>query len=152
MQQTTTINVRIVVDGGASKREPGNGGLVHKVGLARPSDGDTVRDMPVDEFDSTAVTAELPPVEAGRVGGDPGVISGRARPVVLSEMEHVLIGKADDSSVHREWLRATDRGDVDGDRPWRRSLASLIAHGAVVIILAIPAMLIVVFGLAVATR
>lgn len=136
--------------------------------MARSSGRVIVRDMPVDEFDSTAVTEELPPVEAGRVGGDPDAFSGRARPVVLSGSELAMIGEADDPGSYREWLRATDSGDGQGDGEGpligpggpllalpdqrRPSLASLIAHGAVVVILAVPAMLIVAFGIAVAAR
>lgn len=134
--------------------------------MARSFGRDIVRGMPVDEFDSTAVTEELPPLEARRVGSDPGVFSGRARPVVMSDLELALIDETDDPNAYREWLRATDRGDVEGDgdgpvigqssQPLpderRPSLPSFIAHGAVVVILAVPAMLIVAFGIAVAAR
>jgi hypothetical protein len=129
---------------------------------------DIVPDMPVDEHDSTAVTEELPPLEAGRVGRDPGVFSGRARPVVLSDMERALIDEADDPRDFRARLRATDRGDLGGDgqgpaigpggQPLallderRPPLVSLIAHGAIVLVLAIPAMLMVALGIAVAAR
>jgi hypothetical protein len=124
--------------------------------------------MPVDEHDSTAVTEELPSVEAGRVRTDRGVFSGRARPVVLSGLELALIDGADDPSAFREWLRATDRGGVgpagmdpvigpDGQPlaltgEGRLSLASLIVHVVVVVILAVPTMLIVAVGIAVAAR
>jgi hypothetical protein len=107
-------------------------------------------------------TAELPPLDAGRVPPDREVFSGRARPVVLSDLELALIDEADDRSVHREWLRPAGSGDVDGEgssgRPLplqaerRASLASFIAHGAVVVVLAIPAILVVAFGIAAAAR
>jgi hypothetical protein len=124
--------------------------------------------MPVDEYDSTAVTRELPPLGAGLIRSDPGVFSGRARPVVMSDLESALIDEADEPRANCGWLRATDRGDVAGDgegpvigpggqplaEPVERrpSLVSLIAHGAVVVVLTIPAMLIVAFGMAVAAR
>ena len=124
--------------------------------------------MPVDEFDSTAVTDEMPSVEAGRVRSDRGVFSGQARPVVLSGLDVALIDGADDPSAFREWFRAGDRGGVEGTgggpvigpdgQPLalpderRLSLASLIAHVVVVVILSVPAMLIVAVGIAVAAR
>jgi hypothetical protein len=129
---------------------------------------DIVRVMPVDEDGSTAVTEELRRSQARRVRSDPGVFSGRARPVVMSALELALIDEADDPSTCRGWIWATDRGDVAGGgegpvavpdgQPLvlpderRPSLASLMAHGAVVVILAIPVVLVVAFGIAVAAR
>jgi hypothetical protein len=99
--------------------------------------------MPVDEFESRADTVELPPVEAGRIDSDTGVFSARARPVVLSGVELDLIDEADGEGP------VVGPGGQPLAQPNQRR-PSPIAHGAVVVILAIPAMLIVAFGIAVA--
>ena len=125
---------------------------------------DIVQDMPVDEFDSTEVTEEMPPVGAARADGDPAVFAGRVRPVVLSDVELAQMSEVDDPSAYSNLFAASDRGDTEGDgkgpdgQPlevpdrWRLSLVSLLAHGALVVMLAIPAMLIVAFGIAIAAR
>jgi hypothetical protein len=117
--------------------------------------------MPVDDG-SAAITEELLAFDAGRVGGDPGVFFGRARPVVMSGLE--LTVRDEDDDAGREWFRLTRGGDVEGDRLGpggracpvpegeRRSLASFIARCAVAVVLALPAMLLVAFGIALAAR
>jgi hypothetical protein len=70
----------------------------------------------------------------------------------MSDFALALIDEADDRTARREWLRPTDSGDDAGPDGRRGSLASVIAHGAVVVILALAAMLIVALGIAAAAR
>lgn len=84
--------------------------------------------------------------------------------MVLSDVELAWIDEADDRRAYRDWLPPADDGDVERDgaassgqpRPQsdvrRASLASVIAHLAVVVLLAIPGMLIVALGIAAAAR
>jgi hypothetical protein len=118
-------------------------------------------DMPVDD-DSAAIRRSCSGLTRGSVGGDPGVFSGRARPVVTSGSGLAVLDEDDDAG--REWFRLPRGGDVEGDREgpggraWpmpedeRRSRASLVAHCVVVVVLALPATLIVAFGIALAAR
>jgi hypothetical protein len=108
--------------------------------------------MPVDRDDSTAVTAELPPPDGGRAGSGPAVFSGQARPVVLSDLELALLDGSGDPSVHRDMFRAPPGGDGEGERVGSPPPASFIAHGIVVVILAIPVILVVALGFALAAR
>jgi hypothetical protein len=106
--------------------------------------------MPVDEFDPTVTTAELP-LDAERLRGEAVVFSARARPVVLSDLELALRDEADDTSVHRE--RPVGGTDPSGGGDGRRvTLAAFLAHGAVVLMLVIAAMAVVAFAIAVAVR
>jgi hypothetical protein len=108
--------------------------------------------MPVDESDSTASTAELAPPDAVRVHRDDRIFSGRAGPVVLSDLQLALIDEADDLA-YGEWLGPANGAETaPGTDDRRTSLASFAARGAVVVILAIPALLIMALAIAVATR
>jgi hypothetical protein len=117
--------------------------------LARSFGRDIVQDMPVDEFDSTAVTEQMSPVTGARADREPAVFAGRARPVVLSDVELALKCEIDDPSAHPTWFGPTHRADLGGGN---KELASLLAHGALVVMLAIPAMLVVAFGIAFVAR
>jgi hypothetical protein len=84
--------------------------------------------------------------------------------VVLSGVERALMDEVGDRSSYRARLWPACGGDVERDgaassgqpRPQsdvrRASLASVIAHLAVVVLLAIPGMLVVALGIAAAAR
>jgi hypothetical protein len=121
-----------------------------------------VRDMPVDEFNSTAITEELPPLltsESGRFLSNPGAISGRARPVVMSDSELAILGEADDPTALPE-SPATPPPPPNGWSPEPPHSAPLPGreHTSLALIIAIDAvgvivvMLIVAFGIALAAR
>jgi hypothetical protein len=112
----------------------------------------TVRVMPVNGSDSTASTAELPPLDGQPVDRDPDAVAGRAQPVVLSDFELALIDGSDDRTAGRGWPRPADSGEDAGPGGHRASPASAIARGAVIVLLALAAMLIVALGVAAAAR
>jgi hypothetical protein len=102
--------------------------------------------MPTDERDPTAITDELPVVT---VGTEPPVFTGRAAPIVRSDVE--LAEEGDDHSVDSMPFgmlgglmgAASDEGE---------RLAVRIAHAALAVILSVPAVVIVAFGIALAAR
>ena len=69
----------------------------------------------MDEFDSTAVTEKMSPVGSVPADRDPAVFGGRARPVVLSDVELALNSEVDDPSAYSTWFGPTHRGDVGGN-------------------------------------
>jgi hypothetical protein len=105
--------------------------------------------MPVDDYDSTANTAELPLLTGAQVRSDPIVFSGRARPVVLSEAELARLDEADDPSVER--VPPGGQG-LPPAQERSSSPASFLKHSGVVLVLALPAMFVVAFGIALAVR
>jgi hypothetical protein len=114
--------------------------------------------------DSGVATEDLAPLDAGRADRGEVVYSGRARPVVLSDSDLAVL-QAVDLTAFPDWIRAADHGVIgnssgrsvqSGDRfspsDQRRSFRSLLAHGAVAVLLAMPAVFAVALGIAVAAR
>ena len=71
---------------------------------------------------------------------------------MLSELELVLLDATDDPSATSQWLAvwSEDPSRPAEDRP--RSVVSLIGHGAVMVLLAIPVLFAVAVGIAAASR
>jgi len=108
--------------------------------------------MAADDADST-ITREQP-LDPDVGGGSGRVFTGRAQPVLLPDLELTLIEEADDPTEVRRWLGPVDTR-VDGvsteDRP-HRTPAARLAHGAVVLGLAVVAMLVMAVVIALAAR
>jgi len=100
--------------------------------------------------DASAVTRELP-LGPGPGGGSGRVFTGRARPVLLPDLELTLIEEVDDPTEVRRWLDAADEGVSTEDRP-HRTPAARLAHGALVMGLAVVAMLVMAVVIALAAR
>jgi hypothetical protein len=94
----------------------------------------SVQDVRVDGYDATASFV------------------GRAPPVVLSELELGLLDATDDPSDTGQRLAvwSEDPARPPQDRP--TSVVSLIGHGAVMVLLAIPVLFAVAVGIAAASR
>ncbi|HEX6684808.1 MAG TPA: hypothetical protein VF062_18530 [Candidatus Limnocylindrales bacterium] len=104
--------------------------------------------MPEDEFDSTAVTAEL-----ATLHGDGEVFTGRAQPVVLSGEE-----RDEHSATGGDGGDGGDGGQIAGLR-WREpgvtgesaepaGWRGLAVRAAAAVAIAVPAFLIAAFGIA----
>jgi hypothetical protein len=127
--------------------------------------------MAADADESARVTAELPvtanqarvtgepPVTASRAG-DRRVFTGRARPVLLPDLELTLLEEADDPTEVRRWFgsggEGGEGGDGGGTEPTpdgpRPGAAARLAHGAMVAGLTMVAMLIMAVVIALAAR
>jgi hypothetical protein len=114
----------------------------------------------MDEVDPAAITQELPLLPAVPDHAVRPVVTGRARPVVLTDAEIALLAEDDDRSAHlrplavgERWREPRDGSDGTlgvGDRSVSdRSWMALVGTAAA---LAIVAILIVAFGLALAAR
>jgi hypothetical protein len=77
---------------------------------------------------------------------------GRAPPVVLIDLELALLEATDDPSdtTQRLAIWSEDPARAAEDRP--RSVVSMIGHGAVMLLLAIPVLFAVAAGIAAASR
>jgi hypothetical protein len=70
-------------------------------------------------------------------GDEPGTFLGRARPVVLSDLDRAL---------------CRDAAHAQQPAHERPSLRSIAVRGAALVLLAVPAMLVVALGIALAAR
>jgi hypothetical protein len=135
------------INGGGRGRTSADGCRLGAIGCF----GGLLQHMTDDGWDPTTVTTELPLVHmppAERTV-DTGVILARARSVVLSDADLVHLWRSDDLTVMRARLQ---RGhDLPLTTP-HRSLTSIVAHGAVVLILATPLIVGVAFTIAFASR
>ncbi|MGE5829710.1 MAG: hypothetical protein ACM30G_15320 [Micromonosporaceae bacterium] len=105
--------------------------------------------MAADDDDS-AVTRESP-IDP-KLGDGPGrVFAGRARPVLLPDLELTFLEEVDDPTEVRRWLGGVEEGASTQDRPHRTSTARL-GHGAVVVGLLVVAMLVMAVVIALASR
>ena len=100
--------------------------------------------------DDSAVTRDLP-LDTKPGGGSGRVFTGRARPVLLPDLELTLIEEVDDPTEERRWLGPVDDGVSTEDRP-HRTPAARLAHGALVMGLVVVAMLIMAVVIALAAR
>jgi hypothetical protein len=74
---------------------------------------------------------------------EPATFLGRARPVVRSDLDRAL---------REELSEREDLAQAAQPPPERQPLRSLVLHGALLAVLALPAMLVVALGIGLASR